>query len=110
MILRLKKNKDYWRMDKDTFMLFIKYINSYANIPKELLVYSDILFVDIPSSDMQNIGLLYGFYLEKNETLLLAEVFPSSIFLLASERFFNIRICRIIDQELCIQKVRICRK
>ena len=110
MILRLKRNEDYWRMDKDTSILFIKYINSYVNIPKELLAYSDILFIDIFDSNLQNIGLLYGFSIEKNETLLLAEFFPDSTFLLSSEIFFNIRICGIIDQKLRIQKVCICRK
>jgi len=110
MILRLKRKENYWRMDKETFLLFTKQIAPFTNIQKKLAGYSEIQYADIFNSDIQNIGLLYGYSLEDNETLLLAEVFPKSGILLPSERFFDIKICGIIDQKQSTQRIHISRK
>ncbi|MBP1631491.1 MAG: hypothetical protein H6Q15_2384 [Bacteroidetes bacterium] len=110
MILRLKKKDNYWRMDKDTFSEFMNHIKPYIKTKKGLPDPSEVLFAEIPNSDIQKIGLLYGYSLEDNSTLLLAKICPNIIILLPSEKSFNIRICRIIDQEQSIENIHINRK
>ncbi len=110
MILRLKKKNNFWRMDKKTFFLFKRQIEPYTNIKDKVIAFYDIHYAEISNSDIQNIGLLYGYSLEDNDTLLLAEVFPKSEILLPSEKFFDINICGIINQTESTQKIRISRK
>jgi hypothetical protein len=103
MILRLKKRDNYWRMSRETFSQFMEHINIYLETKLELNnLDEEVLYAEISDCDIENIGLLFGYHLQDNETLLLAKVYPKFQILLPSEKIFHIKICKIINNKILL--------
>jgi hypothetical protein len=103
MILRLKKRDNYWRMNRETFSQFIEHINIYIETKQELNnLDEEVLYAEIPDCDIKNMGLLFGYHLQDNETLLLAKVYPKFQILMPSEKIFHIKICKIINNKVSL--------
>ncbi|MBP1593205.1 MAG: hypothetical protein H6Q12_223 [Bacteroidetes bacterium] len=79
----MKRNGNYWRMDVDTYLRFIKHVRIYFRDRVDLpeTIYDKIIYADIPVRNMAIICFLFGGYSHNNEELVLIEFLPKRIIL-----------------------------
>ncbi len=77
-LLYMRRNGNYWRMDVNTYLRFIKHVRIYFRDRMDLTdtIYDKMIYAEIPVRNMAVICFLFGGYSRNNEELILVEFFP----------------------------------
>lgn len=93
MLMYMKKYGNSWRMDRDTYLRFIKHVRLYfkERIGSSEDVFGNLLYAELPVCHLSTICFLFGGY-SRNDVLVLTEYFPRKDIAYPWERSFTLNI------------------